>query len=178
MTWIRIQRWRLAVAGNSLASTQKWVCPRFQRRSRNRRTGRPGGRGWPRPPRRVPSRVRAARAPGWLGPRSRPRPALSDGPFCPRAGTFVTHTGLRVLSGSQPLVEMAPPALTGSLLAAQSQERRPRASFQGAAEGGPGRRTDVPLFRLLGAAGAGSQLPPTLPFITLIYTNTNVHLVQ
>lgn len=52
---------------------------------------------------------------------------------------FVIHTGPCVLSYCQRLVEVAPPAMPAfvmSLLASQSQECKPRASFQEEAEGG------------------------------------------
>lgn len=100
--------------GNSSASPEKWICPRFQFIIRSRRVQRrPIGRGRP-----IPRRAReGGQAAPWLprsprpcAPGSRPWLSLGGCPFCPWAGG-VCHTH-RVMR-SQLLAGMAPPAAPG-----------------------------------------------------------------
>lgn len=89
-----------SVVGNSPASAEKWVCPRFQFIIRDRRMQRwRSRRGRHRPPRRFPTMLRKGAAGArWLprclrprAPGSRPRLSLGGCPFC-RWARGICHT--------------------------------------------------------------------------------------
>lgn len=75
------------VVGESLASVQKWVCPRFRFIIRNHRTqvGKAGRDGGGHLTEFLPSRERGC-GEGVLAPRSRPGLSLGGCPFCRWAG--------------------------------------------------------------------------------------------